>query len=59
MANMKFLLKANFAVTNAPISVPNACAKKGIKKLMGVNKCIDALMLSKVATTAPLGNGMI
>lgn len=54
-----FLLAATNPATNAPTNVPKACAKNGIKKCLGSNKCIEAFRPSVVVTSAPFGGGMI
>lgn len=40
------------------VNVPMACARKGNRKFMGVNRCIEALSPSVVVVSAPNGAGI-
>jgi hypothetical protein len=47
------------AAKNAPTNVPKAWAKKGIKKFIGLNRCMDSCNPSIVVMSAPSGGGII
>jgi hypothetical protein len=59
MENLVLWLAAINPESVAPTKVPRACAKNGIKKLIGLNKCIDAFNPSVVIKSAPIGGGII
>lgn len=58
-ANHIFLLVAMVAATSAPTNEPSACARKGIRKWIGVSIGIAAVIPSTVVISAPAGGGMI
>lgn len=57
-ANLILCLSAISAETNAPTKVPKACAKNGIMKCLGSNRCKASRRPSVVVVTAPSGGGM-
>src|SRR5690554_4012490 len=56
-ANTALWLPATSQATNAPANVPNACARKGIRKCFGSSSWMPAASPSAVVMSTPAGGG--